>query len=969
MVSVEDALEKLFLLTSEHDQGHPVSMKSIASLLERSSQPPSSTDMGYNLNQNLNYCEDITQSVLPTQQITGVHLPSTHDSGSFSINHGTGQSIPGGTHTRDRMSHHQQLNVNTGLRSRLPSQPSPGIPTPVDQLPVLSPKTPHIVQTDFSALMPSYPDDLASDSNSTVQSAMQALDSYAGAGPFQSSLNHPVDLYSDFSGNEIPDLYSGGIGSVMESVTGGPSSMDGNSLQLPPHYSLSSGVDTHVELCENTGGSLSPGHRLPSPSASQPSESVLNSSVECGDSQTKQELLGSDINAEAGTEELRFNPGSKVPIPPKPKGTRKKTLSLNPEEREALENLIEDVIIGGVGEGLIDSDSSEESENGMKGKHSEGQKAAGDASKGNQTMPKIYPAQLKVAVKHMKQLPPRFVRRLQNAQKKIEAAERLEAEKKGPEETLKDLSPVSPIPTLIAEPEQSPTSIFPQWRDKDRPRSKEVQRKETKKKIRNLLEDLDQYTDEANIPAKAGENGGTSMMEAIKEEDGAITAVSPELTRESRPIHVGMAKPGRPGQDVPAILQRPSAVSQAGGASVPTVAGNDTSRSMLPFPPVSQAAGIPLQISAASSTVMPMMVEGAPVVMRTSPLNCADLERELLASTSSSTPANLASTGNFNSAMYSGEPLMAHTADAHRHLDPYFQHAFQLSAEAPEFVPGQGRPFPAGMVDPAILAGSLASQSVSPGDLLQVQAQLPYQPGGQGRVSPHVSDGSPAGQSQAPIPPIPLPDHRTPPSATTASLAVLNPAGRSHSPAFLIPKLDAASPAQTTPTPPPPPRSHHPGVGILPMTAAAYGGVPYTAYPPPPPPPVPPYPGNFPVRPPFFQNTNYAAALASPGLPPTHPLVGRPLTQSPQMGRKNRSGLPPTAVPPPPFPLPFAAHIPHPPPYVIGALPRASPAPETGTVMSTCTAVRRVRQLLAEGKKVMVLLRGCPGSGKTTIAK
>ena len=150
---------------------------------------------------------------------------------------------------------------------------------------------------------------------------------------------------------------------------------------------------------------------------------------------------------------------------------RKKTLSLNPEEREALENLIEDVIIA------VDDDSEDttsESEEEKPQHHLESNKGKGDGqnspntasnqqlksphnisstNKGRETktaagssgatthkvkppkirdtslnkeaqkvlaaasadpQQKVYPPQLKVAVKHMKNLPPRFLRKLQN---------------------------------------------------------------------------------------------------------------------------------------------------------------------------------------------------------------------------------------------------------------------------------------------------------------------------------------------------------------------------------------------------------------------------------------------------------------------------------------------------------------------------------------------------------------------------
>jgi len=92
---------------------------------------------------------------------------------------------------------------------------------------------------------------------------------------------------------------------------------------------------------------------------------------------------------------------SKKPIIPFTRrcGLRKKTLSLNPEEREALENLVEEVIR----EGGIDNESpssDEEEAGGPKNKSPGGTNhAVGDGMDGflkPKTNKKYYPGQLKV---------------------------------------------------------------------------------------------------------------------------------------------------------------------------------------------------------------------------------------------------------------------------------------------------------------------------------------------------------------------------------------------------------------------------------------------------------------------------------------------------------------------------------------------------------------------------------------------
>ena len=262
------------------------------------------------------------------------------------------------------------------------------------------------------------------------------------------------------------------------------------------------------------------------------------------------------------------------------RGHRKKTLSLNPEEREALENLVEEVIIDGLGEAIIDSDgtsSSDEDDCDAKGNLSEpycrpdslrskdsgyddvkdnrlssdkgnvkdsgagedkhhsvknmgrnlGSRSSGkeysrrgrengssistkgmkDVKKGSEVRQtksspldedkdkpnaatvrgvNIYPAQLKVAIKHMDSLPPRFLRRLQTGTSRTA----------GNESILARLTVKSPtdVPQGTDAFRSDDSSVSPT--DRDRCRAKQSQLQETKKTIRNLLCDLDQYTDE-----------------------------------------------------------------------------------------------------------------------------------------------------------------------------------------------------------------------------------------------------------------------------------------------------------------------------------------------------------------------------------------------------------------------------------------------------------------------------------------
>jgi len=285
------------------------------------------------------------------------------------------------------------------------------------------------------------------------------------------------------------------------------------------------------------------------------------------------------------------------------RGHRKKTLSLNPEEREALENLVEEVIIDGLGEAIIDSDGTSSSDDevcdakgnqsepscrpeSMRGKdngfddvrdsrlnigkghivkdfstgddkphsvrsmgrnisrsngkdysrrgresaNSIGTKGMRDVKRGTDSRQtkaspteeekekpnaatvrgvNIYPAQLKVAIKHMDSLPPRFLRRLQTGTSRTA----------GNESVLAHLTVRSPgdVPQGMDAIRTADSSVSPT--DRDRCKAKQNQLQETKKSIRNLLCDLDQYTDET-VPkdisgarqTSTSDKGGTSPL-------------------------------------------------------------------------------------------------------------------------------------------------------------------------------------------------------------------------------------------------------------------------------------------------------------------------------------------------------------------------------------------------------------------------------------------------------------------------
>ena len=213
------------------------------------------------------------------------------------------------------------------------------------------------------------------------------------------------------------------------------------------------------------------------------------------------------------------------------RGSRKKTLSLNPEEREALENLIEEVIMGGVGEGVIDSDASSSDEdddaiddqlpsstqNSLSG--SPTVVAVGDASRQDAYVKggkKFYPGQLKVALKHMHDLPPRFVRKLAKAQQYLDAGGivcskpvvsvgRIDEEEETtahPKDDSKRPKPEAVAATLV-------TNV------QDKTRLKENKLKDAKKMIRTLLTDRDQYVDEALNTAVVSSHSNSASSDDV----------------------------------------------------------------------------------------------------------------------------------------------------------------------------------------------------------------------------------------------------------------------------------------------------------------------------------------------------------------------------------------------------------------------------------------------------------------------
>ena len=430
------------------------------------------------------------------------------------------------------------------------------------------------------------------------------------------------------------------------------------------------------------------------------------------------------------------------------RGHRKKTLSLNPEEREALENLVEEVIIDGLGEAIIDSDGTSSSDdddcdtkgsqserrpdrmtgkesgrddikesrlnsgkvnlkdpvaggdkhhsaknmaknisrsNGSKDYNRRGRESANgsgttkgvrDAKRGGdfrQTKPmpvdeekekpnaatvrgvNIYPAQLKVAIKHMDSLPPRFLRRLQTGTSRTAGNESILAHL-----TVKSPTEVQQGPA----PDMQRTddaSVSPT--DRDRGRVKQNQLQETKKTIRNLLCDLDQYTDET-VPkdysgggqASTADKAGTSPVL----QDGSGATLAPGM-----PVYYGQPYGNKPSYVSPNSLQ----------PGAPSTSQVLQQQQQQPFP-----------------FLAPSPHNAAPRM-----LSCEEIEREMLHATQplTTTPAAAESTvlppSEVAGSMPSFYPSAAQVSQLAPHVSlPQQQQQqpkkSQFSVDAPEFV-------------------------------------------------------------------------------------------------------------------------------------------------------------------------------------------------------------------------------------------------------------------------------------------
>ena len=334
-------------------------------------------------------------------------------------------------------------NLHLELKSRLPSVAGQDGGFVEGVLPVLSPRTPGTAGAgDIN--FPNFPQDHA---NNSFRTALNALDSYANNSySYGTGFNTEGGSYGgvwDFSST------SGGYDFNPATITNIPpppinDSAVGNYGDGPANpFSTLPGLNNFViptSSTNNTVNEQSQVYTLPTTSSTllRPSSPRTNhNSVFSETSYNSPNRLSSvssglpspftpmnsmppdfsNVNSTTGQTPSRqsssgSNDGPPQPLPPpssenSSQRLRKYNMSLNATERESLEKLIEEVIIGGVDQGFVDSEgTSSEDETGDSKKVKKDSDSSGkETSKPKEG--KLYGSQMKVAAKHMKNLPPR----------------------------------------------------------------------------------------------------------------------------------------------------------------------------------------------------------------------------------------------------------------------------------------------------------------------------------------------------------------------------------------------------------------------------------------------------------------------------------------------------------------------------------------------------------------------------------
>lgn len=270
-------------------------------------------------------------------------------------------------------SHNAQFQQNT-MMSKATAIPTSRIPSVqrghslTNEIPVLSPKTPNLAGIDFP--------NFCHVSEENTESALKAIDLYANT-IMSKKIESPPDYFDAFASQPYPSSYDP---SNIQSIDSKIRYTDYNGMQP---------VDTESSL------DVFP-------------YSSSNGSTFIAHNESK-------INQLPPYQKVMKIPSRKSHHPMKT--LRPHHISLDPNEREDLEKLIEEVIYDGVGDGVIDSDYNDTSDDNIENdtpieemplEQDMFSQVILDAE-GRQIFPQ---SQLKVAAKHMKNLPPRFQRRL-----------------------------------------------------------------------------------------------------------------------------------------------------------------------------------------------------------------------------------------------------------------------------------------------------------------------------------------------------------------------------------------------------------------------------------------------------------------------------------------------------------------------------------------------------------------------------
>ncbi len=633
-------------------------------------------------------------------------------------------------------------------------------------------------------------------------------------------------------------------------------------------------------------------------------------------------------------------------------GFRKPAISLDPQERESLEKLIEEVIIGGVGEDIMqdeDTTSSEDEEvtevmaseipetaeaketkiKGSKEMKAFDGKTEGKGKKGkkngkDETSGKAHPSHLKVAAKHMKNLPPRFLRRLQVAQKQGEI------KVDGTIENLAQLGLIPPDQLDEEEKEPEPEQEV----EKERDKKKTEQPKKVKKK-KNLLESLNPYFDDMTI-----------------EDDEENISVNEVANLEETPENL---VPYEECVDFASYTDIGGSTQQSGLLHTPEKGGS----ALLETSPL---AGLPNRTSPKPNRQQQQVLMNSPnIILRQAAVNCQDLERELM---------KQGGHGREDTGRYAEPPrpqrlagagvgqMLGVDAGSNENLDRWSQ----FSVDAPEFVPRSFTP-----INPAQTAASSAEILTEPALQSRLNTVQPFP----------MKAGSPFQALQPPL--VSVSPQVVPPQVTAAQLA--SQSRHSPSPTFLIPKVSS----QTVN-----PVAHaamqaHPNIGVIPYP------YPVASFPYPPtyaqvqyrPPPFIP-PGGAATAYPNIWSTDSKAEMKA-GTRPAQPQAyayGTKVQQQ-HVWQQNVHGMPPRSSP-----VSHAMMGGQGSPgirrrdqkYGEGQKPRNNPSGDGRDVNSMLQShpvmtdsdvhsKERISIMLREGKKVLILMRGPPGSGKSTLAR